>query len=467
MNAHSAVTTGTKGMWVTEAGIRKFVTGRSAEEAAAEAAAAMMRPATDAVIHVDETTPLDDVNAMSLNPGATVLFKRGGVWRGQLRPRSGKPGHPITYEAYGEGAKPVIEPSYDRSRPEDWRREPDGSWSAATGAAADIGNVILDHGESGCLIKRNRRAELSRDRDFWCDPETFRVYLNSASNPGLRWRSIELAEKIHGVDQGHMHDIVYDGLSVRYSAAHGFGGGQTKRITIRNCDISWIGGGILYFNDKGDGVRYGNGIEFWGAAEDILVESNRVWECWDAGLTNQSSLDDTAQRNIVWRGNEVWNCEYAYEYWQQGKGAVTENVRVEGNVFRDAGKGWGHSQRWNPNAASLMFYDTTADTSGFVVSRNVFSRSENCLLRFFNDWRNALAMQGNRWISAGEPLCRYHGRPKTGLRYRYPDRLDTINDDNIAEIESQGTGARLFTKDDVGDFFAFIGESRCRGRDKI
>ncbi|MDD4061905.1 MAG: hypothetical protein PHW08_14555, partial [Kiritimatiellae bacterium] len=218
---------------------------------------------------------------------------------------------------------------------------------------------------------------------------------------------------------------------------------------------------------KGDGVRYGNGIEFWGAAEDILVESNRVWECWDAGLTNQSSLDDTAQRNIVWRGNEVWNCEYAYEYWQQGKGAVTENVRVEGNVFRDAGKGWGHSQRWNPNAASLMFYDTTADTSGFVVSRNVFSRSENCLLRFFNDWRNALAMQGNRWISAGEPLCRYHGRPKTGLRYRYPDRLDTINDDNIAEIESQGTGARLFTKDDVGDFFAFIGESRCRGRDKI
>ena len=80
MNAHSAVTTGTKGMWVTEAGIRKFVTGRSAEEAAAEAAAAMMRPATDAVIHVDETTPLDDVNAMSLNPGATVLFKRGGVW---------------------------------------------------------------------------------------------------------------------------------------------------------------------------------------------------------------------------------------------------------------------------------------------------------------------------------------------------------------------------------------------------
>jgi hypothetical protein len=448
-----------KGHWVVEAGIRKFIAGRSAEEAAAEAEAALARPVSDAVFHIDESVSLDEVNAMELNPGATVLFKRGAVWRGQLQPRSGKPGHPVTYGAYGAGAKPAIQPSYDRSRPEDWRRESDGTWSAGTDASADIGNVILDHGDSGCLFKRNRRDDLARDRDFWCDPVAFRVHVKSASNPALRWKSIELAAKINGVNQAHMHDVVYDGLAIRYSAAHGFGGDQAKRIVIRNCDISWIGGGYLYFNNKGDGVRYGNGIEFWGTAEDILVESNHVWECWDAGLTNQSSLDDTAQRNIVWRNNDVWNCEYSYEYWQQGDGAVTENVRVEDNVFRDAGKGWGHAQRWNPNAAHLMFYDTTADTRGFRVARNVFSQSEDCLFRFFNDWRKDLEMAENRWISGGEPICRYHGRPKAGLQHRYPDRLDVINDDNLAEIESQGSGARVFDKDDLVDFLEFIGET--------
>ena len=192
---------------------------------------------------------------------------------------------------------------------------------------------------------------------------------------------------MHCINENKMHDVVYDGLALRYTAAHGIGGGSVKRIAVRNCDISWIGGGYLYFDNFGNGVRYGNGIELWGSAEDVTVESNRVWECWDAGLTNQSNVDGALQKNISYLGNVVWNCEYSYEYWQQGAHAKTENIRVAGNSFSDAGRGWGHRQRWNPNAAHLMFYDTTAATTGFVVAGNVFSRSEDVLFRLFNDWR--------------------------------------------------------------------------------
>ena len=448
-----------KGTWVVENGVRKFKVGRPPAEAAADARAAYARDADDAkTFFIEPETTLDDVNAMDIRPGAKVLFRRGGVWRGQLWPKSGKPGHPVVYGAFGEGAKPVIQPSYDKGGAGDWAREADGFWRAKTGALADIGNIVLDHGAKGCAFKQNTRGECVRDLDFWCDPKTFDVCVKSWANPAARFSSIELCEKVHCIDENDVHDVVYDSLALRYTAAHGIGGTGVKRVAVRNCDISWVGGGYLYFDNFGRGVRYGNGIEFWGAAEDVTVESNRVWECWDAGLTNQSSGDGVVQRNIVWRGNEVWNCEYSYEYWQQGDGAVTENVRVEGNVFRDAGRGWGHRQRWNPNAAHLMFYDTTAATTGFVVAGNVFSRSEDVLFRLFNDWRAKLSMKGNRWVSGGEPICRYHGRPTANLVHKYPDHLDQTHDDNAAEIESQGTGARVFTAGQLAAFERFLGE---------
>jgi hypothetical protein len=432
-------------MKIVEGGIAKFPAGRTPDEARAEAEAAYGRAPTGKVYRIDADTSLDEVNALDLAPGATVLFRRGGVWRGQLRVRSGTPGHPVAYGAWGEGPAPVIQPSLDRSASGDWRREPDGLWRAETGAATDIGNVIHDRGDAGCFSKRDARAALTRDRDFWFDPATGGVLVRSdAGNPAARWRSIELARKLHGVDEAGAHDVSYEGLAVRYGAAHGFGGGDVKRISIRHCEISWIGGGILYVDDLGNGVRYGNGIELWGGAEDVLVENCRVSQCWDAGLTNQSSMPGSVQRNIVWRGNFVERCEYSYEFWHQGRDGVAENIRLEGNDFRDAGFGWGHAQRWNPNAAHLMLYDTTMPTPGFAIVGNRFSRSANVMVRAFNDWAGEALFQDNVWDADGAPLCRCHGRPRAGLRFLYPDHLDQIHCDDAAEIEEQSTGPALF-----------------------
>ena len=77
------------------------------------------------------------------------------------------------------------------------------------------------------------------------------------------FKSVELALTRHIVNQGGKQDITYDGLAVRYGGAHGFGGGKTRRITIRNCDLCWIGGGLQFFKPDGRPVRFGNAIEFW------------------------------------------------------------------------------------------------------------------------------------------------------------------------------------------------------------
>ena len=62
---------------------------------------------------------LEKVNQAVLFPGDQVLFKRGGLWRGQLVPHSGLSGNRIVYGAYGTGEKPILQGSVARNRAEE------------------------------------------------------------------------------------------------------------------------------------------------------------------------------------------------------------------------------------------------------------------------------------------------------------------------------------------------------------
>src|SRR5271166_1413965 len=69
------------------------------------------------------------VNTAELRPGDTVLFQRGDTWRGQLVPRSGREGSPITYGAYGQGERPVLLGSVGRNDSRDWHRDGEHIWA--------------------------------------------------------------------------------------------------------------------------------------------------------------------------------------------------------------------------------------------------------------------------------------------------------------------------------------------------
>jgi hypothetical protein len=52
---------------------------------------------------------LNKVNTSSFRPGDKILFRAGGVWEGQLAPRSpGSVGHPIVIDKYGSGPLPKL-----------------------------------------------------------------------------------------------------------------------------------------------------------------------------------------------------------------------------------------------------------------------------------------------------------------------------------------------------------------------
>jgi hypothetical protein len=549
---------------------------------------------------------LDRVNGAALQPGDTVRFKRGGVWRGTLLPRSGTEGAPITYSAYGEGEKPLLLGSVAKDEPADWEKTGENVWATAApiwtpkqvvadlrqsdwsyhreqgaevatrvvenvtgrthvvecrnsgsrsnhlqawgpaldwekaadaeflrlrfrarctepfrllsvrvmrsgspwtsyasadtaglevpadwrdyevslrisskgdlprlhfdlggalpaGATfefqplelvalecsqsrlldVDVGNLIFDQGR-WCGWKRWKLEDVKRPYDYWYDGRSLRVYVCCERNPAEAHDSVELALRRHIVDQSGKHDVVYDGLGLRYGAAHGFGGGGTARLIIRNCDLSYIGGGHQFTAEGGRPVRFGNAIEFWGAARDHLVEGCRIWEVYDAALTNQGRGPDSIQENITYRNNVIWNSEYSFEYWNGPATARTRNIRFVNNTCVNAGVVWSHAQRPDRNGSHLMFYSNTADTAGIEIKYNVFYNSTEWASRYSAGWDPLPDMDYNAWyVPAGE-LCYFFRehlpggdvagyREKTGLDqhsfFGDPKLIDPANGD--------------------------------------
>ena len=528
-----------------------------------------------------EQTPwqsLRKVNRATLQPGDRIRFKRGGLWRGQLHPRSGEPGKPVLYGAYGTGAKPILQQSADRSAPSDWEQVkpgiwathsshptegtrlfdlsscdgwsssfqegvqgtfgkvtendetflratctrqplrksnliqlwgpgiedlppytifklkvratrpfpiggfalslnhppwangwtgnvfdgpsqteqawqtvsillvqngdlervhphfsigdrleegatfdfiPLGFWSTALDPSRsldrDIGIFICNHGEKWG-VKKWRPDDLKQPLDYWYDPAERRVLVRFDTNPGEAFDSIELAKTSHVIEEGGRHDVIYENLQIRYTGAHGIGGGNTCNITVRDCDIYWIGGGLQFWNTSQNGtrypVRYGNGIEFWAGCKNNLVERNRLWQIYDAALTNQTKDSPQHETDIIWRDNVIWQAEYSFEYWNHDPSSFTGNILFEHNTCIDAGYGWAHTQRPDKNGAHLMFYDNAAPTTNFVVRNNIFVRTTDRSTRMFNDWRKGLLLQNNLYFIPENKIFEYHAHAR-------------------------------------------------------
>jgi hypothetical protein len=299
-----------------------------------------------------------------------------------------------------------------------------GTSSIAEPLAVDVGNIIFDGG-AVCGWKKWSRDELAKPYDYYYDGASQRVYLCFDASPPSRHRSIELAMARHVVNQGGRHHVVYDGLAIMYGAAHGFGGGNTHDLVIRNCDLGYIGGAHQHNRPDGKPVRYGNAIEFWGAARDHLVEGCHIWEVYDAALTNQGRGSDSQQVNITYRNNVIRNAEYSFEYWNNPESAVTQNIRFVNNTCVNAGGGWAHAQRPDPNGSHLMFYTNLAATSSIEVKYNIFCGATDWGCRYSSGWRVLPDMDANLWYSRTGVMAYWFRQKIAGFdEYRRTTGLD-------------------------------------------
>lgn len=309
------------------------------------------------------------IHSSDIKEGDVVLFERGGLYRGYFKLTSG-----VSYGAYGKGCKPTIYGSLrDYAYPEFWEKtDVENVWKMNVDGMTDIGNIVFDHGKK-CGIKK-LDDKLRTNGDFYHDVSEGILYLYMKNgNPANIYYDIEICTNDHIMEGlSNAHDIKIENLCLKYTGAHGicFRGGA-KNITVTGCEIGYIGGSML----NGMNVRYGNGFEVVDNCENITVTDCWIYQCFDAGITNQSSYEPGClQKNINFSDNLVEYCNYNLEYYvSQTKGKMV-NVTFANNILRFAGYGFGSIDRIGSNtsaAGNICNYVRTMPSKNFVIKNNI------------------------------------------------------------------------------------------------
>lgn len=347
---------------------------------------------------------LTHLNSLDLKEGDCVMFRRGDLWRGQLKAKRG-----VTYTAYGKGEKPRIYGSpYDAAKVGRWvATDTENVYMYDGELADDVGTLVFDEGEA-CALKVMIREEdgstlhidtrepfasyrdLKRDLEFYHDyKDQKRIYLCSTEgNPSERFSSIELLPKGNIVQAAH--DTTFDNLCIKYGGAHGIGCGTVRNLTVTNCELGWIGGSIQSEAIFGRNypTRYGNAVEIYGGCENFVVSNCYIYQIYDAAITHQHQGDTDERlvmRNILYSNNLIEDCVYSIEYFLAREDTpqthYMENILISNNLMRRSGYGWGRQRPDKETPAHLKSWTHHINhASNFRVENNIFDRSTHDLL---------------------------------------------------------------------------------------
>jgi len=317
----------------------------------------------------------------------------------------------------------------------------------------DVGNIIFNGG-AVCGVKMWKESDLNAQGKYWYDEDRNVVKVYSTRNPAEHYSDIECALTAHIINQSNRSYVIYENLALMYGAAHGVGGANTHHIIVRDCDFGFIGGGDQCGGDRT--IRYGNGIEFWAGGHDCLVERCRLWEVYDAALTNQSGGPRTRQYNITYRHNLIWNCEYSFEYWNRPGDSETFNIRFENNTCLNAGHGWGHTQRPDPSGRHLCFYGSTAPARDIIIRNNIFYEAKGNAFyapSYDRARLDGLIMNNNCWYQSKGIMVHLKGRDYTMEQFSAYQAEQKMEDRSIV-------AKPLLTAPDREDFH-LTGSSPC------
>ena len=270
--------------------------------------------------HPDEQAPLQS--------GDTVLFERGGLWRGRLQTVDG-----VTYSAYGEGDKPCIYGSYENGTGAD-------KWTLVDGTKniwlyhrpmQQCGIIVCDDNtialrdfacySNGSYYKvisgstmtweevdqlpKMTPENIAQNLHFFCEipaiedgdyPWMFgSLYLRcDEGNPGEIFSSIEFATGNNAWNEGlaRVHsNVTIDNLCFRYGMS-GLFFHDSENAVIRNCEVSYVGGMIISagmgsaISDRPEEfsvICSGDAILLGGV--NNVAENNYISNTFDYGVT--------------------------------------------------------------------------------------------------------------------------------------------------------------------------------------
>ncbi|MBR3680663.1 MAG: right-handed parallel beta-helix repeat-containing protein [Clostridia bacterium] len=392
-------------------------------------------------LHNDGISPnsaVCDCATLSLLGGDTVLFKRGTTYR-VLALTPGTPDAPITYGAYGEGDAPAFSGGTDVSRPEDWiPTERENVWLCTAETRGCVGNIVLN-GNLCISPLRYNIEDLSAQGDFfdslnvendfrkkWCKgtPAKNHLYLYSVGNPAAVY------EKIEAIDFGSPHlcfirdNVILDGLCFRNSSVHAVAGAGGKNVTVRNCHFENIGGCVWCYELK---IRFGNAVEFWFTAENVLVENCSFKNVYDSCVTHQGPGEKTPPAV----GFTVRNCRFedygmaAFEY----RDKIPVGAEFVNNVCHGAGVGFATADGIFPRGSEiwpqpmghhvfLWRIDSATDGGSILIANNTFGDAPHgaAIYSIISPEAEAqITLKSNRYTPNESLLIRFGGESFTDL----------------------------------------------------
>lgn len=182
------------------------------------------------------------VNSYSFDPGDTIQFKRGEVWRNQLLVTwSGTSGNPITFKDYGTGDKPVIMGSIKKTG---WTNESGNLWYTSNSYDPDaIIFVNTDDSMEWGDVKTSKGC-LINEYDWWYDSGNTRIYCYAATDPDARYNSVEATRsspsrcfRLYSQKYIDIENLIFkfarsDGCRTNGTS----GSGHAEYINITNCE---------------------------------------------------------------------------------------------------------------------------------------------------------------------------------------------------------------------------------------
>lgn len=333
-----------------------------------------------------------------INEDSTVLLERGGVYRGGFELKSN-----VFYGAYGEGPKPCIYGSLQNYAEEAlWEKYSENIWRIKIDGSEEVGSIIFDHGVVSAIKiidvteapLEQKLTALNKDYTFYYAEGSVYLYL-SGFNPATLHNSIEIMDRKFGGcimhAQPNLKNVVIENLCLKYANFGIAVGVFNDHVTIRGCEIGYIGGCI----SSNKIFRWGNGIEFWGA-ENLTVENCWIYQCYDAGFTHQAD-GGAPHKNITVRRNLFEFSQYNIEVWN--KDGSIENAHYHDNIFRFAGY-----QVFDPKVRHGSDSSATANVqnpifnteyNNFVIENNIFDTSYGYLLFAYNP---KITVRNNSWV---------------------------------------------------------------------